>query len=198
MEYFYGEEVYGDNVYVDEYYFDEKWKYIRDFPDYMISDKGRVWSTKTERFLKLKIMDDHGHLGVCLHHNGKTYYKYIHRLVAEAFIPNPLNLPVVRHIYDEPDQNTVADLGWGTQRDNIHDAMRNGKAYILTDEDRYKGNKDRMTPIIAINRITGEKLFFQSQGETSRILGIPQANIWKVLNDERRYAGGYVFVRRYE
>lgn len=188
-----GRFIYGEDTYVDEFYFDEVWEHISGFPEYMVSNKGRVWSEKTKRFISVKPLDDHGHLGVCLYRNGTPHYRYIHRLVAEAFVPNPEGLPIVRHIYDSPEQNTSDDLCWGTQRDNIRDSIKNGTAYSLTDSDRYKGNKNRMMAIVAINLLTGEKLYFQSQGEASRLLKIPQANIWKVLRGERARAGIYKF-----
>lgn len=193
MNYFNGNVVYGDNVYVDEYYFDEKWTFIPGFPDYKISNKARVWSIKSQCFVKPKPMDNHGHLGVCLYRNGERYYKYIHRLVAEAFIPNPNNLPVVRHVYDIPAYNETEDLLWGTHKDNNSDAISNGRAYIPTDDDRRKGNLDKMMAIIAIDTRTGEEIQFESQGSAARSLHIPQANIWKVLNGQRYSAGGYVF-----
>ena len=193
MSYMEGRYVYGDDMYVDDYYMDEKWAYINDHPDYMVSNKGRVWSIKSDMFLKLKRLDNHGHLGVCLRTNGKPYYEYIHRLVAKAFIPNPHGHPIVRHLYDNPLYNTDEDLAWGTQRDNALDALANGTAYIPTDEDRYRGNKSRMTPLEAINVNTGERSCFESQGEASRALNIPQGNIWKVIHGQRVTAGGYVF-----
>lgn len=193
MSYFEGRHVYGDDVYVDDYYLDEKWAYISGFPEYMVSNKGRVWSKKTSCFLKPKRLDRQGHLGVCLLKNGVHYYKYIHRLVAEAFIPNPHDLPVVRHLYDDRTQNAEDDLAWGTQRDNYFDALTNGTAYVLTDVDREKGNRDRCMPLVATNATTREKTNFRSQNEASRKLGIPQANIHKVVRGERRSAGGYYF-----
>lgn len=193
MNYIEGSYVYGDDVPVDDYYLDEKWAYIYGFPEYMVSDKGRVWSKKKKKFLKVKPMDNHGHLGVCLSKNGDQYYVYIHRLVAKAFIPNPNCLPVVRHVYDNPSQNAVEDLAWGTQLDNMRDAQRNGTAYILTDDDRDKGNRERMRPLVAIDVSSKKKSYFQSQGKASKELGIPQSNIWQVLNKRRRTAGGYIF-----
>lgn len=188
-----GRFVYGDDIYQDEYYFDEVWEHIDSFPDYMVSNKGRVWSSKTQRFMKIKPMDNHGHLGVCLHQNGQMYYRYIHRLVAEAFIPNPDNFPIVRHLDDLPWANEVEDLAWGTKKDNQLDSVRNGTAYFLTDEDREKGFRKSRRPLIAINLKTGEKINFRSQGEAGRALGIPQANIWKVVHGERPQAQGYFF-----
>ena len=94
-----GSFVYGDNVYIDDSYMDEEWEYIYGIEGYMISNKARVWSERSQKFLKLKKMDKHGHLGVCLYLNGKRIYKYIHRLVAEAFIQSQneasrrLNIP---------------------------------------------------------------------------------------------------------
>ena len=189
-----GEYVFGDDAYIEDCYLDERWKPINGFcRKYWISNFGRVWSTRSQSFLKVKPMDDHGHLGVCLYADGERYYRYIHRLVAEEFIPNPNRYPIVRHIDDIPYYNTVEDLMWGTQRDNFYDSVKNGRAYIPTDEDRRKGNLDRMTPLIAINLTSGEKLYFESQGEASRALNIQQSNIWKVLNGVRRSAGNYTF-----
>lgn len=189
-----GEFVYGDEIYVDEYYFDERWKPINGFcGEYWVSDKGRVWSMKTNRFLKLKKLDSHGHLGVCLYTLKGPVYAYIHRLVADAFIPNPNNYPVVRHIYDNPEYNEVNDLLRGTQRDNMLDARRNGRSYTITKADREKGLVNLRTPVKAINADTGEIDIFESQSHASEVLNIPQANIWKVLNGERRKAGGYYF-----
>jgi len=192
-----GEFVYGDDVYIDDYYFDEKWKPINWGPywdaGYWVSDKGRVWSSKTQRFLKLKHLDKHGHLGVCLSCRGGYYYVYIHRLVAMAFKPNPNKYPIVRHIYDNPNDNEYDDIEWGTMKDNTQDAIRNGHARFPTDEDREKGFEKVRRPVLATNLETGESIEFRGQQEASRFLGINQANIWKVLNGERPRAQGYKF-----
>ena len=188
-----GSFVYGDNVYIDDSYMDEEWEYIYGIEGYMISNKARVWSERSQKFLKLKKMDKHGYLGVCLYLNGKRIYKYIHRLVAEAFIQNPNNYPIVRHINDDPLFNEEQELEWGTQLDNIMDSIRNGNFYWITDSDRIKAHEKQMMPLTAINIKTGEKKYFQSQNEASRRLNIPQANIHKVLRGQRRYAGKYTF-----
>lgn len=189
-----GEFVYGDDTYVDDYYMDELWKPIRGFEGlYWVSDMGRVWSVKNQIFLKLKPLDNHGHLGVCLYDCGKPYYRYIHRLVAEAFIPNPHNRPVVRHRDDIPLFNTSDDIEWGTQIDNMEDCKRNGHFHYFTEEDRRKSIDATRTPIIAIDLETGKRYRFRSQGEAGRVLGIPQANIWKVLNHQRPRAQGFTF-----
>lgn len=188
-----GEYVYSDDVYIPEEYMDERWTDIKNAPGYKISTYGRVWSEKYGHFIKVKPMDNHGHMGVCLCINGVRHYEYIHRLMAKAFIPNPHNYPIVRHLNDDPTDNDLSNLAWGTQTDNAMDSMRNGNAYILTDEDREKGFSKTRRPIVAININTGEKTVFKGQNEASRFLNVQQANIWKVLNGERLSTCGYTF-----
>lgn len=188
-----GEYVYGDNCYVPDKYMEERWWYIKDAPGYMISDHCRVWSDVSQQFIKPKPMDNHGHLGVCLSVNGKPIYRYLHRLMAEAFLPNPYGLPIVRHLDDDPRNNYLDNLRWGTQKDNHDDCCRNGHARYPTPEDREIGLEKLRIPILATNLNTGEQIRFRGQTEAARFLGIQQANIWKVLNGERRHAGGYHF-----
>lgn len=192
-DYIPGDFVYGENVYVPEEYMDEQWWYIEGIPGYMVSDYGRVWSIKTHQFIKVKPMDSHGHLGVCLYVNGKCYYEYIHRLMAKAFIPNPCEHNIVRHLDDIPNNNDLNNLAWGTQKDNQRDSIKNGTNHFVTEEEREMGLSKLRTPIVAINIENGEKMFFKGQGEASRSLKVHQANIWKVLNGKRKYTGKYRF-----
>lgn len=192
-EYINGNFVYGDTLYTSDDYMDERWWFIEGAPGYMISDCGRIWSQKTQQMIKPKPMDRHGHLGVCLKVNGKPYYEYLHRLMAKAFIPNPNNYPIVRHLNDNPSDNSLDNLDWGTQKDNMSDCARNGNAHFPTQEEREIGLSKMRTPIIATNIHTGEQMEFAGQGVASRCLRVPQANIWKVLNNHRSHAGGYTF-----
>jgi len=68
-----------------------------------------------------------GHHMVRLYPGNRTSEQvYVHRLVAEAFIPNPEGLPFVRHLDDNPANNAASNLAWGTRSDNGVDAVRNG------------------------------------------------------------------------
>ena len=192
-QYFSGEHVYGDEIYTPEEYMGERWWFIDGAPGYMISDQGRVWSEKYQWFLKPKKMDREGHMGVCLHVNGHPRYEYIHRLMAKAFIPNPDNLPNVRHLNDIPDDNELENFAWGTQADNIADAKRNGRTFTAAPEVRDMASESQRIPILAINIDTGEKLRFRGQNEAARELGLQQANIWKVLNGQRAHTCRYYF-----
>ena len=112
----------------------EIWKPVKDFEKYyMISNKGNLKSiikrqysfkdkkiieTKEEKYLKLT--NDRGYEKIILSLNGKRYLKYIHRLVAEAFIPNPNNYKEVKHIDSDPSNNCVENLEWCDRKYNLN------------------------------------------------------------------------------
>lgn len=101
----------------------EHFKTIEGFLRYEISDRGRVKRlaytdicmggirNHKEKFLKPQL-DKDGYLVVGLHKDGKTYMKKIHRLVAEAFIENPNNLPQVNHKDEDKANPVVENLEW--------------------------------------------------------------------------------------
>jgi hypothetical protein len=84
--------------------------------NYIIYSDGRIWSIKRSKFLKASLHHS-GYTRVCIGINKKTYN--IHRLVAEAFIPNPNNLPMINHINEIKSDNRVENLEWCTNRYNI-------------------------------------------------------------------------------
>lgn len=110
----------------------EWWKVIINYENYMVSNFGRVKSlprlvkngrgggilTK-ERILKTKICRN-GYEMVCLCKNSRTKWFLIHRLVAEAFIPNPDNLPEVNHKDENKLNNFVDNLEWCDHNYNIN------------------------------------------------------------------------------
>lgn len=92
--------------------------------DYWIHPKGFVVSTKgkTPRILKeAKGGYNMNYSFIVVSQNGKTKPVNIHRVVAETFIPNPLNKQQVNHINGNTDDNSVANLEWVTPKENsIH------------------------------------------------------------------------------
>lgn len=71
-------------------------KIIEEFPMYEITTDGKIWSKYRNIYLSPKF-DKDGYATVTLYKNNKKYSKRVHRLVAEAFIPNPNNYPIVDH-----------------------------------------------------------------------------------------------------
>ena len=99
-----------------------RWKQINNFPMYSVSDTGKVMNTKTGRTLSL--IDNHGYCMVHLYKNGMRYNKLVHRLVAEAFIPNSSNKPFINHIDGIRNNNLVGNLEWCTNQENIIHAYK--------------------------------------------------------------------------
>ena len=78
---------------------------------YGITSCGKVWSYKRKKFLVPDISNS-GYLKVDLWKNGKGKNHYIHRLVAEAYIPNPDNLPQINHKDENKTNNCLQNLEW--------------------------------------------------------------------------------------
>ena len=93
-----------------------EWKTVVN-SNYLISNDGQLKNKKTNRIRK-NSLDHEGYIRHILSVNGKNKAKYAHRLVAEAFIPNPKNYPIVHHINNIRDDNRVENLMWTTSRYN--------------------------------------------------------------------------------
>ena len=91
---------------------------------YHISNVGKIYSRVNGYWRELTpCINREGYLRIKL--NGKQYS--IHRLVAEAYIPNPNNLPIVMQLDDNPVNNIVSNLKWGTPKENRYLAIVNCK-----------------------------------------------------------------------
>jgi len=106
----------------------EIWKDIEGYEGlYQISNLGNVKSLYFEPPIILKSSkDSRGYLYVVLSKNGKQKIGRIHRLVASAFICNPKNKPQVNHIDGVKSNNTVKNLEWVTNAENMKHASKNG------------------------------------------------------------------------
>lgn len=126
-----------NNLQVAELYIqdiDGNWKDVIGFEGlYQVSDDGRVRSLPRLKICgfngkqsvqKGRILKpghtNHGYAFVNLVKDGKSKPHYIHRLVAQAFIPNPLNLPYVNHKDENPKNNAVWNLEWCTPKYNAN------------------------------------------------------------------------------
>ncbi len=102
-------------------------KDIDGFPDYEIDSFGGITSYKSGSPRRIKPCVDHGRYAkvVLSDGDGRHHNKLLHRLLAESFIPNPEGYPIVRHYDDDPHNNDLSNLMWGTAKDNADDRSRN-------------------------------------------------------------------------
>jgi hypothetical protein len=105
----------------------EIWLPISICNDYEISSKGRIKSLKGKEPRILNPSNDgDGYLMVLICKEGIRYPRRIHRLVAEAYIPNPDNKPCVNHKNGIKMDNRIENLEWVTTQENTQHAWKNG------------------------------------------------------------------------
>ena len=163
----------------------EHWKAIAGYEGlYEVSDLGRVkslWHGK-EKILKPG-KNNFGYLQVVLYKDGHEKTVKIHRLVAEAFIPNAQGLDTVNHKDEVKTNNTVSNLEWMSQKDNNNYGTRNKRI-----------TESLSKQVQMFDKSTGELLAtFPSLMEAERVTGIAHQNISKCCLGKRKSVGGYVW-----
>ena len=171
---------------------------IKDFPEYYITDTGSVYTrnayhNKETRIKKLRpaLNYKNGYLCVSLCNKSKHYLRLIHRLVAEAFIPNPNNLPEVNHINGNKLDNAVNNLEWVTRNENIQ------HSYIILNRKPSLGMlgklgkddpKSKIVQQIKNGKVVAE---FYGTREAERKTGYYHGNISKCCNGKCKTLGGF-------
>jgi len=104
---------------------------IQGYSNYLIYEDGRVYSKKTNKFLKTPV-DSNGYKHFNLCENGSQDSANIHRLIAVHYIPNPHNYPCVDHIDRDRQNNHISNLRWVTQQMNCqnHTLRKDNKLRI--------------------------------------------------------------------
>lgn len=160
---------------------EEEWKYIKGFECYQVSNLGNVRHV-INGTLKFHIVN--GYLKVGLYNSMTKQKKYfrVHRLVAEAFIPNPNNYPEVNHIDENKHNNCVINLEWCTREQNIEHSINTGTFKV-----RKVCQCDMKGNLINI---------FDSASEAERATGISRTHVCKVALERpgHKSAGGYLWV----
>lgn len=158
---------------------------------YEVSNMGRVRSLNYNRTGKVKVLKNvlqvrDGYLFVCLRKNGEQKIKKIHRLVAEAFIPNPDNLPQVNHKDEDKTNNCSWNLEFCDQFYNNHYS----KNWLRAIPAAVKTNSK---PVLQFTK-TGELIAeFFSAADAERKTGIWATTISKVCLGKQKTAGSYIW-----
>ncbi len=154
----------------------EQWLHIKGFLNYQVSTFGRVRNIRTGRFLKGRPTNK-GYMRVdlCKGDGSKPVPRYIHRLVGEAFIDNPNNLPCINHKDENPSNNCVWNLEWCDYKYNSQ--------YSLHRQEREVEQLDLGTGKVIDT--------FRSTQDASRVTGTNQGGISLVCNGYMKQSGGY-------
>lgn len=158
---------------------EEIWKDIFGYGGvYQVSNRGRVRSCKRRSWKILKPMKlSNGYESVTLY-SDKRNMEYVHRLVAQAFIPNPNDYLYVNHKNEVRTDNRVSNLEWCTAFYNNHYS------------DIYKSTRTHVTQY---SKGMAKIRSYISQQEASRATGIPQPSISLCCNHKQQTAGGYIW-----
>lgn len=179
----------------------EIWKDIDGFEGlYQISSKGNIRSQLTGKWIQRKLTNKKGdYLRVVLVSKNKRKSISIHRLVANAFIPNPNNLPCINHIDMNKQNNSVENLEWCTYKHNIKEAIKY-KPQIIGGIVKYNTEVRPKTiyQFTLDGKFVAEYKNAKIAGETS---GVCPRNILQVANktpfnnkgDIRKQAGGFIW-----
>ncbi len=103
----------------------EQWTVVESFDNYEVSDHGRVRRI-VGKHTALKGSLVRGYRRVNLYKDGKAYSRKVARLVAQAFIPNPLGLPEINHKKNPKTNDHIFNLEWATRSQQIKHALDNG------------------------------------------------------------------------
>jgi hypothetical protein len=149
----------------------EVWKDVKDLECYyVISNLGNIKRKDGTSHLKPKnlkmLTDKDGYHKVNLKVKQKTNSKIVHRLLAEAFIPNPLNKPQINHKNGKKDDNRLENLEWCNLRENRQHAYNTGLQNGLS----RRGSKNNFVKLTKHDVLNIRSLYDKKNGVTMNVL----------------------------
>ena len=167
-----------------------EWKFItkstgRKGVSYFVSNTGLVKTVTKHGVTRISKGADNGtgHLFCTL--------GFIHRLVAQAFIPNPDNKPFIDHIDGNPRNNNVENLRWVTAKENSNNPVTKQRRYDYFDKTYGKKHK-LMHDVIWWQQIDDNGSVikeWESSSDAAKSLGTTRQNIWNAANGNGKAAG---------
>lgn len=156
----------------------EEWRDVHEFEGiYQVSSLGNIRNSKN-KLLKL-YHNTNGYMSIDLYKNGKVHKFRVHRLVAEAFIPNLYNLPMVNHRDGNKMNNQVSNLEWCDNSYNLSYGSRAEKMFQSRIDRNRKTAQKKVIQFDLQGNIISE---YKSISEASRATGISCGAIWQSCN----------------
>lgn len=176
---------------------EEVWKDVCGYEGrYRISNMGRLMSCNAGNGTRDKIVkpqpNEKGYLMVHLYDYGRNKTVKVHRLVAQAFVPNPNNLPEVNHIDADRKNNRADNLEWVTRQANVTDAKNRGSMDSTFEKLRAHNRKNQI-PVVATDKASGVEKEYESINAAARACSVPAIHICNCLNGKRKSSGGFTF-----
>ena len=178
---------------------------------YAVSTDGQIWSRRTQKLMHPALTNGYWRLEL-YDINRKKVRVYVHRLIAETFIPNPENKPTVNHINEIKTDNRVENLEWATYHEqNVH-GTRTARVKAHTDwakrwsrMDYKEINRKRRShirhpkhppiPVIQMDVYGHEIARYSSIRQAKSTLGITDSGISQCLKGQRYLCKGYQWKR---
>ena len=177
------------------------WRAVKGYEGlYAVNNTGQVKSLfRYKKVLKPNVMK-RGYCTVELFKDGQSKRLLIHRLVAEAFIPNPYNFPQVNHIDENPMNNSADNLEWCTAKYNMNYGEGAKTRHLRIDYTTEKrkqiareNGKAKAVPVAQYKE--GNKIcVYDNARIASNKTGVNHSHILDVANGKRKTAGGYVWM----
>lgn len=165
----------------------EIWKDVNGYEGlYKVSNIGNILSLKFNRGKKEKLLaktlNQWGYYFVCLTKNEKKDTSSIHRLVAEAFIPNPENKNTINHKDGNKINNHVSNLEWCTISENLKHSFKTGQ-------------RDHL--LVGCTQLSKDGFLindYKSVKQAEKETGVYSSNICRCLKGKTKSAGGFIWL----
>ena len=194
------EEIWKDVVNFKGYYIVSNIGNVKSVDRYV---EGKNRSLRFQKGISMNIQENKkGYLVVILHKHGLHYQKLVHRLVAEAFIENPYDLPQVNHKDANKHNNCVENLEWITNYDNMQHAIEHNCFHDFTDKqlNAVKNNLEfanikRRIPVAKCDNDWNIIDKYESIISAAKINNLSDSHIAQCCNGKRKSCGGYKWKR---